>query len=137
MGIIHAHRYLLDQSLAASFVGPWIDCSNLGNKRLDFTASWTAVALTDGDFYLEGSGDPRAEIDKIRGTSTAIAVPRTIPDGSFDGEQASVSGKLITINANAGEFQINLTDVPAFIRLGYTRRAGGGAAQLQVMASGD
>ena len=137
MGIIHAHRYLLDQSMAASFVGPWIDCRMLSAKRLGFTASWTAVALTDGEFYVEGTDDPRAEIDKIRGTSTAIGVKRTIPSGSFDGSEATAADKGITPNANAGNFQLNLTDVPAFVRLGYTRDAGGGAAQLQVMASGD
>ena len=46
--------------MAASFVGPWIDCRMLSAKRLGFTASWTAVALTDGEFYVEGTDDPCA-----------------------------------------------------------------------------
>jgi hypothetical protein len=135
--ILHQHKYLPDQSLAASFVGSAIDCRMLEHRRVTFTANWGAVGATDGDWYVEVSDDPRVEMDKARGTTTALWNKRTIPPGSIDGTQITVVGQAITINANAGSFSLNLKDVSGFIRLGYTRRGGGGAAQAQVYASGN
>jgi hypothetical protein len=135
MTILHPQRYLTDQSLEASFVGPTIDTRMLDN--LSFTLEWGAVAGTDGDIYLETTDDPRAETDQIRGTSTATWIKRTL--SSFDGSNVAAAGddKGITIDANAGNVTINFADLHAFARLGYTRRGGGGAAQMQGYVSGN
>lgn len=135
--ILHPHKYLANQDLSASFVGSAIDCRMLESRRLTITASWTAVASTDGDLYIEVSDDPRVETDKIRGTSTAIWIKRTIPAGSYDGSNFTVAGKLITLTASAGDMSLNLIDVSGFFRIGWTRRAGGAANQLQVWISGN
>jgi hypothetical protein len=103
-------------------------------RRVSFTLSWTAQASTDGDLFWQGSDDPRADSDP----SNAKWVTFTIPAGSYHtlGANMSVAGKLATINASAENAVFNFENPPPFMRLGYTRRGGGAAAQLDVWRSG-
>lgn len=135
--ILDPCRYLTNASLTATTVFPPIDCRALLAKRVSFTLDWSAVASTDGDFHVEVSDDPRVEQDKLRGTTTAKWIRRTIPAGASDGTNVTVTGKNATINASAGDMSLNLDEVPAWVRLAYTRRGGGSSTQLQAFVSGD
>ena len=125
--------YIVGGSLAASINFPTVVIKK-SIKRVSFTLGWTAVGSTDGDFYWQGSDDPRADSDP----GNAVWVTLTIPAGSYhsNGADVSVSGRLATINANAEEVVFNFENPPPFMRLGYTRRGVGAAAQLNVWRSG-
>lgn len=146
IGATHPTRSALI-SLAATWtalqlVKAQITCH--GQRRVSFTLSWGAVGSTDGDFGIEVSDDPRAELDLLRVDSSPAYTPVAVwnaasfPAGSVDGTQITHTAgtKIITINANAGKCRINLADPHPFIRLTWVRRTGGGATQLAGWASG-
>lgn len=125
-----AGEYILSGSMLANIIGPILDLR--GRQRVSFTAAWSAVAATDGDWNFECTDDPRALRDLREATTTANWTTRTIPNGSSDGLNITVTGKNITVNASAGEFNLVLANPPAFGRLTYTRRAGGAAGQVRI-----
>lgn len=144
IGATHPTRSALI-SLAASWtalqlVKAQVDCRKL--RRVSWTLDWTAVALTDGDFRIEVSDDPRAELDLLRVdgspayTPVAVWNEITYPSGSTDGTNVTVTGKNATIATTAGKLRIDLTDPHAFARLKWVQRAGGGATQLRAWVSG-
>jgi hypothetical protein len=128
-----AKPYIVGGSLAASINFPTLKIPKT-IRRISFTLGWSAVGSTDGDFFWQGSDDPRADSDP----GNAVWVTFTIPAGSYhsNGADVTVSGRLATINANAEEVVFNFENPPSHMRLCYTRRGGGAASQLNVWRSG-
>lgn len=126
--------YLIAQTLATVGTQRFAPMVCRGLRRISFTMWWTAVASTDGDFFFEGSDDPRVASDPANATWVIL----TPPSASLhkNGSDVTLSGNLFTINASAEEMIVNFADPPAYVRLCYTRRGGGGAAQLNVAQSG-
>lgn len=116
--------YLLGQTGLASFSGPWVRCDYL--HRVSFTVSWTAVAATAGTLSLEGTDYPidRPELGAV--PATAI-VPLTIT--AFHGTWPAVA-------AIAAVGLVIAENLPRWVRLTYTRSAGGGAAQFDIRRGG-
>jgi hypothetical protein len=145
IGPTHPTRSALS-NLAASWtalqlVKAIVDCRRL--RRVSFTLSWPAVGSTAGDFRIEVSDDPRAELDLLRVdgspayTPVAVWNEITFPSGSTDGTNVTVSGKNATIAATAGSLRIDLADPHAFVRLKWVRAGGAGQAdQLRASVSG-
>ena len=109
--------YLVGQTGLSSWQGPWFDASLC--HELGFTVAWTAVAATNGTLYIEGTDDP----DK----GALNVVPLTI---------STSHGTWPTVAAIAGNAMVRVSNPPHFIRLGYTRIAGGGAAQFKAFCHG-
>lgn len=103
---------LAPQSGAASWVSAWIPVSQDGWRLASLTVAWGAVAATAGALSIEGTDDPG-------GTA---AVPLTV---------ATSHGTWPTVGATASAALVVLTNCPGWIRVRYTRTAGGGADQFQ------
>ena len=131
---------LNDSWTALELVKAQVDCRKL--RRVSFTLSWAAFAATAGDFRIEVSDDPRAELDLLRVDGSPAYTPVadwneiTFPSGSTDGTNVTVTGKNATIAATAGKLRIDLADPHAFVRLKWVRSGGGTTGQLRASVSG-
>lgn len=112
----YASQPLASQSGAASFTSDPIPVAKSGFSRLSLTILWAAVAATAGVLSLEGTDDP---------TQTTW-VPLTI---------TTYHGTWPNVAATASQALVVLSDCPAFVRIRYTRSAGGGAAQFNAYAT--
>jgi len=99
------------QSGLASWSTPWIPVGVGGWRDLSVTLAWSAVASTSGTLSVEGTDDP---------TGT-IAVPLTVD---------VAHGAWPTVGATADKSLVVLSDCPGYVRVVYTRSAGGGAGQF-------
>jgi hypothetical protein len=80
------------------------------------TLVWSAVASTAGALSFEGTDDP----------TQAGYVPLTV---------ASSHGTWPNVGATASSMMVVLSNCPGYVRLKYTRSAGGGAGQFKVYAT--
>ena len=117
--------YLVGKSGLATFNGPWFDASLC--KSLTFQLSWTAVAATDGTLSCEGTNDPaQAAVNVVTLAVGVVNVGASIePQGTWP-----------TVGATASKAQLKIVDPPHFVRVSYTRIAGGGAGQFSGFAFG-
>lgn len=109
MSFLDRPDYIVDQSLLASFNGPWIDVGDY--NTVEFHAEWTAVAATDGTLSIEGTLD-KASIN-----------PQPLTIGTFHGAWP-------TVGVTADKTIVIIEKPPRFVRLVYTRVAGGALAQF-------
>ncbi len=119
----------------ASWVSPFVDCTYC--HQISFTIAWTAVAATAGTLTIEGTDDP-TQANSLYSHSYAYAqvaadftagtnvVPLTI---------TTTHGTYPTVSTSAANAMVILENPPRFVRVKYTRSAGGGAAQFTVLAS--
>jgi hypothetical protein len=106
----------------ADWVGGWLDMRPYGDARgISFFTSWSAVAATNGTLYLEGTNDPAKAAANVIRYGGLLWVP------SATGIAISTGN---VVGATAAGASIGARGCPAFIRHGYARVAGGGAAQF-------
>lgn len=108
---------LASQSGLASWSSAWLAVGSAGYRMLSSTIAWSAVAATAGVITFEGSDDP------------AHAAPVTLTIDKTHGDDISAVG------ASAGEAVVVLADCPGWVRIVYTRSAGGGAGQFTMFAT--
>lgn len=109
---VYNAQTISDESGAASFVSDWLAVGAAGYADASYTLAWAAAASTDGALTFEGTDDPS-------GTKFA---PLTI-----DKQHGS---DISAVDANAGTAVVVLTSCPGYVRVRYTRVAGGAAAQF-------
>lgn len=114
--------YAVNVSGAATWHGPWFDASLCAS--LTFNVSWSAVAATDGALSIEATNDP---------AQAAANVVTLLADNTLTNVQ--VNGTL-TVSTTASKALITVTRPSHFVRVSYTRTAGGGANQFQVFVHG-
>lgn len=110
------HRIQLKQSGAGSWVSDPIAVGAAGFRVASLTLSWGAVASTAGVLAAEGTDDP----------TFATWVPLTV---------SVTHGTWPNVAAVAANAMVVLSNCPGFVRLKYTRSAGGGADQFNVYAT--
>ena len=107
--------YIVNGSMLANILGPWIDCADV--VCMGFHAEWAAFAATSGTLSIQGSNDP---------TQT-----------KFQEMTISVShGTWPTVGATAAGAIVLIQNPPHWLRLKYTRVAGGTTNQMQAWAFG-
>jgi hypothetical protein len=104
---------------SASFNAAWIDARKAREMFVHF--AWTAVASTNAVFTIQGSEDPSL-LD-----ATAVTLTPTV----IHGNAAS-----LTLGATASAAIAMIEYIPSYMRVVYTRTAGGGANQLSVYLMG-
>jgi hypothetical protein len=110
---------LSSQSGLASWTSEWIDTRRYRFLLLLF--SWSAAAGTAGTLGLEGTLDPAKAAQNIHDISSIVTV---------------YYGTWPTVAASAGACTIPLDKVFPYLRLKYTRAAGGAAGQFSPYAFG-
>ena len=118
----HNDTYVVNQSGAASWYGPWFDCATC--HQIGFTVSWSAVAATAGTLAIEGTDDTS---QAVAGAGGANVVTLTV---------STSHGTFPTVGTTAANAMVRLENPPHWVRLKYTRSAGGGASQFQAFAHG-
>jgi hypothetical protein len=106
--------YLAGQDGSATFNGAWIDTK--GFSLLSFNIAWTAVAATSGTLSFDATNDPAK-------ASTSIISSVTV--STIEGNSGA-----LTVSTSAGVVGVNFSRLFRFMRLTYTRSAGGGASQF-------
>ncbi len=104
---------------SASFNGAWIDTRKAREALIHF--AWTAVAATNSVFTIQGSEDPSVS------DTTAVTLTPTVIHGN---------GAVLTLGATASAAIALVEYIPSFMRIVYTRTAGGGANQLSIWIMG-
>ncbi len=117
--------YLANKSGLATFSGPWFDASLC--KSVSFQLAWSAVAATNGTLSIEGTNDSAEAAADI--VTIAVAAAGI-------GASVEFQGTWPTVGAIAANALVTLRDPPHFVRVSYTRVAGGGANQFQGFAFG-
>jgi hypothetical protein len=117
------NKYLVSQSGLATWYGPWCDCREL--KEIGFTISWTAVAATAGTLSFEGTDDPAQAVAGAGGTNVVALANITAAGGTYP-----------TVGTVAANCMVRFENPPIYIRVIYTRSAGGGAGQFSGFAHG-
>ena len=95
----------------ANWTSDWIPVASGGYRMASLQVNWTAVAATNGTLSVEGTND----------ASKTVVTSLTI-DKSH--------GTYPTVGATASSAMVNVSDCPGWIRVKYTRVAGGGAGQF-------
>lgn len=102
-------HYIEDGDMDGDITGAWLDCSDV--VCAGFHVEWSAFALTAGTLSVEGTNDP-----------TQVA---------FQTMTISVShGTFPTVGATAAGAIVLVQNPPRFVRLKYTRTAGGTMDQM-------
>jgi len=117
--------YLYNKSGSATFNGPWFDASEC--KSVVFQLSWSAFAATDGTLSCEGTNDPA----QAAGNQVTLAVGVVNVGASIEPQ-----GTWPTVGATASKCTLKIVDPPHFVRISYTRIAGGTTNQFQGFAFG-
>ena len=115
--------YLSGVSGLATFYGAWVDCSFL--KQIGFTLSWTAVAATAGVLSVEGTDDAAQAVAGAGGTNVVAITVATATGGTWP-----------NVSTGAANAMVRFENPPRYIRIIYTRTAGGGAGQFSGFAHG-
>lgn len=105
---------------SATWVSRWIELSSPASI-ISFLITWTAVAATVGVLTVEVTNDPaQASTSVVTLTTASLTLWGTgfVPD------------------ASAGKTWLSLEALPRFVRVKYTRSAGGGAAQFSLFTFG-
>ena len=110
------HRLQLKQTGATSWVSEPISVGAGGFRVASLTIGWAAVLATAGVLSVEGSDDP----------SFTAWVPLTV---------AASHGTWPNVAAGASSAMVVLSNCPGYLRLKYTRSAGGAADQFSVYAT--
>ncbi len=125
--------YITNGDMSADIVGPWIN--TCGFENVIFQASWGTVASTSGSFSIEGTCDPSK--------SSVVSLPSWGPTLNIFTSSPSAGTLLIASGVDCPVSMIDgilglypASPLPEFIRLRYTRSAGGAANQLQVQVIG-
>lgn len=141
MTVLYPYKYLVDAPTDDDIVGDIIDTRQLDG--IELTAEWAAATNRDGELYLETTSDPRAELDKRRGTNTATWHKRTLTEDMFDSSNSAVvltgDGKGLVVDATAGDLSLSVVDLQAFARFGFTSNTPGtteGPMQASVSGNG-
>ena len=116
-------KYLVNQSGLATWYGPWVNAEQY--KQYGFTISWTAVASTDGTLSFQGTDDPAQAVAGAGGTNVVTLTVSAPAGGTFP-----------TVGAAAANCMVRFENPSHFIRVIYTRVAGGGANQFQAFTHG-
>lgn len=114
---VYNAQTISDESGAASFVSDWLAVGAAGFADASYTLDWTAVASTAGALTFEGTDDPSGA------KSAALTV---------DKQHGS---DISAVDANAGTAVVILTNCPGYVRVRWTRSAGGGAAQFNAFVT--
>ena len=102
-------EYIVDASMLADVQGEWLDCDTV--VAIAFHVEWSAFAATDGTLSIEGTNDP---------TQTKFqALTINVSHGTFPTAGATAAGAIVI-----------LQNPPRFVRLKYTRTAGGTTGQM-------
>jgi hypothetical protein len=109
-------QVLTAQSGTGDWATSWIPVGAAGFRNASLTAKWAAAGSTSGTLSIEGTDDPLG----------VVAVALTI-DKSH--------GTYPTVGATASQGLVALSNCPGFIRMKYTRAAGGAASQFDVYAT--
>lgn len=112
----HDPQYDLARDGSATWQGAWKDCSK--SHCVSFTVTWTAVASTAGTLSLQGTDDPA----KAATSLVTLTLPTT-------------HGAWPTVAATASTALAIIENPPRFVRVVYTRSAGGGAGQFNTYVS--
>lgn len=107
------NQALAAQSGLADWQSEWIPVAAANFRRASFTLAWTLVAATSGTLAFEGTDDPAK--------AAANVVTLTI---------ATSHGTYPTVGAAAANALVVLDNCPGYVRVKYTRAAGGGAGQF-------
>ena len=107
--------YIVNGSMAADILGPWMDCADV--VCMGFHAEWAAFAATSGTLSIQGTNDPT----QVKFQEMTIAVSH----GTFPTVAAAAAGAIVLVQ-----------NPPHWVRLKYTRVAGGTTAQMQAWAFG-
>ena len=117
--------YLVNQSGLATFYGPWFDASAC--KQLSFTISWSAVAATAGTLAFEVTNDSAQAVAGVGGTNVVAVTAALV---------VAAGGTYPTVSTSAANCHVAFENCSHWVRLVYTRSAGGGAGQFQAFAHG-
>ena len=110
------NAYMVGVSGLATFYGPWVDCSKA--RSMSFNLAWTAVAATAGTLSIEGTNDDAQAVTGTAGTNVT-----TLTIGTYHGTYPTVS-------TSAANCMVIVEPCPKWVRIVYTRSAGGGAGQF-------
>lgn len=123
-------NYLLNQTGAATFTGPWINTD--GDHMTSFNVWWSAVAATSGTLSFQGTNDET----KVTAAGDTLGQPNPAAASITAITVATSHGTFPTVGTAAANCLVNLTDTPKYIRLKYTSAAGGGVNQFQAAVYG-
>lgn len=87
---------------------------------LTWLIAWTAFAATAGTITLEGTNDPLSAVSGAAGNNVFTLTTASLP----------LWGTGFTPDANAGRTWVALEGCPNYVRMVYTRSAGGGVDQF-------
>jgi hypothetical protein len=108
-----------------------LDC---GSARLaEFTLTGVETGTPVAVIKVEGSDDPRVELDRLRGTTTATWVEQEIPEGAVHGlgsGQAWSAGTVTWNGAAALAIKLQLEHPTRYMRVFFDYTSGGSAASL-------
>ena len=108
------NQKLANRSGAADWVSDAIAVGAGGHRVASFTILWAAFAATAGTLSFEGTDDPT--------NAAASWVPITV---------AKSHGTFPAVGAVAAKALVLLSNCPGWVRVKYTRSAGGTADQFQ------
>lgn len=114
----------------ASFTGRWIDTAML--SCISFNIWWTAVAATAGTLAIQASNDMTMGVDPNASGPTAESITTLTLTAPTGGSTLGVHGNSgsLAVGASASSVVIIMEKLPKFLRVSYTRSAGGGSGQF-------
>lgn len=105
------NRTLDAQSGLSSWTSAWVRVGKAGYRCISWTTAWAAVAATSGTLSFEGTDDPTQ--------TSVVALTPTVTHGTYP-----------TVGTAAAAALVVLANCPGWVRMRYTRAAGGAAGQF-------